>query len=142
MCWLLYFCVFFFFSSRRRHTRCALVTGVQTCALPIYLAENHLEIVVGDVAEPRLGLDAKDFDSLAGRVDHIVHCGALVNHMPSYADLFGPNVAGIAQLIALALEGRLKRFDYISSIAVARLLEPGPVIGQTDLERTRVNPRP
>src|SRR3546814_6256685 len=26
----------FFFSSRRRHTRCALVTGVQTCALPIY----------------------------------------------------------------------------------------------------------
>src|SRR3546814_3371879 len=28
----------FFFSSRRRHTRCALVTGVQTCALPICLA--------------------------------------------------------------------------------------------------------
>src|SRR3546814_3225082 len=28
-------CVFFF-SSRRRHTRCALVTGVQTCALPIW----------------------------------------------------------------------------------------------------------
>src|SRR3546814_5606648 len=30
------FCLFFF-SSRRRHTRCALVTGVQTCALPISL---------------------------------------------------------------------------------------------------------
>src|SRR3546814_632819 len=29
----MFFC--FFFSSRRRHTRCALVTGVQTCALPI-----------------------------------------------------------------------------------------------------------
>src|SRR3546814_1886193 len=29
------FVVLFFFSSRRRHTRCALVTGVQTCALPI-----------------------------------------------------------------------------------------------------------
>src|SRR3546814_257221 len=28
--------ILFFFSSRRRHTRCALVTGVQTCALPIY----------------------------------------------------------------------------------------------------------
>src|SRR3546814_6308660 len=27
----------FFFSSRRRHTSCALVTGVQTCALPIFL---------------------------------------------------------------------------------------------------------
>src|SRR3546814_5594017 len=30
------FCCNFFFSSRRRHTRCALVTGVQTCALPIW----------------------------------------------------------------------------------------------------------
>src|SRR3546814_10539665 len=28
--------VLFFFSSRRRHTRCALLTGVQTCALPIW----------------------------------------------------------------------------------------------------------
>src|SRR3546814_12715498 len=37
-----------FVSSRRRHTRCALVTGVQTCALPIY------------------------FDDAAGRVDKIV----------------------------------------------------------------------
>src|SRR3546814_833573 len=32
----------FFFSSRRRHTICALVTGVQTCALPISPAELHL----------------------------------------------------------------------------------------------------
>src|SRR3546814_17828549 len=33
--WCFYLYVFFVFSSRRRHTRCALVTGVQTCALPI-----------------------------------------------------------------------------------------------------------
>src|SRR3546814_412942 len=32
---VVFFVCFFFFSSRRRHTRCALVTGVQTCALPI-----------------------------------------------------------------------------------------------------------
>src|SRR3546814_3701217 len=31
----------FFFSSRRRHTRCALVTGVQTCALPIFHHVPH-----------------------------------------------------------------------------------------------------
>src|SRR3546814_10465429 len=35
--WLL-----FFFSSRRRHTRCALVTGVQTRALPIFDATLEL----------------------------------------------------------------------------------------------------
>src|SRR3546814_1080259 len=32
----LFYYVLFFFSSRRRHTMCALVTGVQTCALPIF----------------------------------------------------------------------------------------------------------
>src|SRR3546814_1917955 len=32
----------FFFSSRRRHTRCALVTGVQTCALPIWAPGSGL----------------------------------------------------------------------------------------------------
>src|SRR3546814_14052832 len=36
--------IYFFFSSRRRHTRCALVTGVQTCALPISLDLLLLEI--------------------------------------------------------------------------------------------------
>src|SRR3546814_9427070 len=36
----------FFFSSRRRHTRCALVTGVQTCALPISPCGRRLEHVL------------------------------------------------------------------------------------------------
>src|SRR3546814_5038428 len=38
--------MFFFFTSRRRHTRCALVTGVQTCALPIF---THVSNVLGTV---------------------------------------------------------------------------------------------
>src|SRR3546814_2980395 len=42
--------VVFFFSSRRRHTRCALVTGVQTCALPIYALADH---VPAEVMEDR-----------------------------------------------------------------------------------------
>src|SRR3546814_10908465 len=37
-----YLLCMFFFSSRRRHTRCALVTGVQTCALPISPAAAFL----------------------------------------------------------------------------------------------------
>src|SRR3546814_4528534 len=38
----------FFFSSRRRHTRCALVTGVQTCALPISM--NAQRVRLGDLS--------------------------------------------------------------------------------------------
>src|SRR3546814_1612981 len=34
----------FFFSSRRRHTRCALVTGVQTCALPISRLQSQGQV--------------------------------------------------------------------------------------------------
>src|SRR3546814_8130358 len=53
--------ILFFFSSRRRHTRCALVTGVQTCALPIsvidflpYKVGNHIPslMVMPPGAEP------------------------------------------------------------------------------------------
>src|SRR3546814_2173406 len=61
-------CCKFFFASRRRHTRCALVTGVQTCALPIwatfiprYLA--LLEAGGSDAPEAllaRLGVDFRD----------------------------------------------------------------------------------
>src|SRR3546814_6586040 len=42
---IFYYLLCFFFSSRRRHTRCALVTGVQTCALPILVRSRHHEIV-------------------------------------------------------------------------------------------------
>src|SRR3546814_9857168 len=41
--WLFLSVVDFFFSSRRRHTSCAVVTGVQTCALPIYERNYHFE---------------------------------------------------------------------------------------------------
>src|SRR3546814_13033373 len=41
---------FFFFSSRRRHTRCALVTGVQTCALPISVRFAAWGLLDGGVA--------------------------------------------------------------------------------------------
>src|SRR3546814_6152596 len=64
----------FFFSSRRRHTRCALVTGFQTCALPISLLnplkrshqiEKRLVVLarddapVGKAAAVHIGLDTK-----------------------------------------------------------------------------------
>src|SRR3546814_7952007 len=44
------FSFFFFFSSRRRHTRCALVTGVQTCALPISASPPAGESLIVDPA--------------------------------------------------------------------------------------------
>src|SRR3546814_2880428 len=61
-----------FFSSRRRHTRCALVTGVQTCALPIC---QLCRTVAQSALDTKIGFPAK------GLVQHVtndnfVQCGA------------------------------------------------------------------
>src|SRR3546814_3873237 len=53
-----------FFSSRRRHTRCALVTGVQTCALPISPALSSLDRLAA-----RVGLQPDMADHLLHALD-------------------------------------------------------------------------
>src|SRR3546814_6910730 len=58
----------FVFSSRRRHTRCALVTGVQTCALPIFdwkVREGYLKDVMPFTFPTILG------NELAGTIEEI-----------------------------------------------------------------------
>src|SRR3546814_8125116 len=67
MCYVLSF----FFSSRRRHTRCALVTGVQTCALPISGKRTLVMLALGNgryqPAEVRTGMEANgETEILAG----------------------------------------------------------------------------
>src|SRR3546814_14113616 len=59
-------CSCFFFSSRRRHTRCALVTGVQTCALPIYAS------IIST-------LQARDYVRLEGKAFSPTDVGLIVN---------------------------------------------------------------
>src|SRR3546814_10725069 len=58
-------CVSFcFFASRRRHTRCALVTGVQTCALPIFGFDNRDAAM--RMADYLLDLGHRRFATVAG----------------------------------------------------------------------------
>src|SRR3546814_4878082 len=55
--------MFFFFSSRRRHTRCALVTGVQTCALPISAGKTAVILAEAQVvahAQLFIGVETAD----------------------------------------------------------------------------------
>src|SRR3546814_3754181 len=54
--------MFFFFSSRRRHTSCALVTGVQTCALPI----SNGVFTPGAVASPLGTVNITGFTPVTG----------------------------------------------------------------------------
>src|SRR3546814_2546999 len=74
-----------FFSSRRRHTRCALVTGVQTCALPIYSTyvgnvciNRFIQIDTGNLFEG-LKRIAKDVSANANNdlIEHAFRMGYL-----------------------------------------------------------------
>ncbi len=82
-------------------------------------AKDHLICIAGDLSAPRLGLSTGRWEDLAEKVDVITHVGALVNHRMPYRQLFQPNVAGTAELIALALTTRKKRIVNISTVAAA-----------------------
>src|SRR3546814_7367789 len=74
LCFRLVFYGCFFFSSRRRHTRCALVTGVQTCALPIsplhgvfvirLKAPREGETVIEDAVQGRVVVQNAELDDM------------------------------------------------------------------------------
>src|SRR3546814_7793045 len=70
----------FCFSSRRRHTRCALVTGVQTCALPI----SDVDEYAGDAGPAPASRDecVRALPHIVGLPLHRVGCGA----WPAYAE--------------------------------------------------------
>src|SRR3546814_8001892 len=72
---------FFFFSSRRRHTICALVTGVQTCSLPICLEFMGKTVSYATVSD-LIDRAAKGFQQLG--VGPGVHVGLFLPNTPHY----------------------------------------------------------
>jgi fatty acid CoA ligase FadD9 len=97
------------------------------------LAADHLEVLAGDIAEPRLGLDEATWERLTGEVDLVVHAGALVNHVLPYRHLFDANVLGTAELIRLSMTERLKPITFVSSIAVSRSHKGQPLDEDSDV---------
>lgn len=88
------------------------------------LSKNgRLEVIPGDLIQPRSGLSAERWERLAADVDTIVHNGALVNHAFSYAQLFEPNVLGTVEMMRLALLRRRKSLAFVSSVGVASGLD-------------------
>src|SRR3546814_6644867 len=112
----------FFFSSRRRHTRCALVTGVQTCALPIS--------VLGAAA----GLDAEQGAKLhlAARMMAAVDALRLPHQLverqvEQFGDLVArPVVAGLGHAMASNACARSAMMSSICSIPTDTRTTSGP----------------
>ena len=79
---------------------------------------ERLEVVLGDLAQPRLGLDSDQFAALGQGLGGILHNGAQLSQMASYAQLAAANVAGTRELLRLATAGSPLRLELISSVAV------------------------
>lgn len=87
--------------------------------------ETRVEVLVGDITEPELGLDVDGYADLAERVDVIYHCAAQVDWVRGYGLLYRMNVGGVLAMIRLACRGPAKRLIFVSSVAVCYSLN-GP----------------
>ncbi|WP_329102161.1 amino acid adenylation domain-containing protein [Micromonospora sp. NBC_01699] len=87
--------------------------------------------VPGDLGEPGLGLDRRDFDALADRTDLVLHNGGLVNFLMPYDRLRPANVNGTLEVLRLATAGRPTAVQVVSTLGV--FLTPDRV-GGTVLE--------
>ncbi|KAI8321745.1 L-aminoadipate-semialdehyde dehydrogenase [Martensiomyces pterosporus] len=76
---------------------------------------SRVRAVVGDLAQPRLGLSDEDWTLCAEKVDAIVHNGALVHWVYPYEKLRAPNVLSTLEVLKLAQEHHTKPMTFVSS---------------------------
>ncbi|MFE5619677.1 thioester reductase domain-containing protein, partial [Streptomyces sp. NPDC056524] len=79
---------------------------------------DRLSVIVGDLAEPRLGLSDEDFDRLAETVDVVYHNGAQVHWLHPYQSLKASNVGGTEEVLRLAARHRTVPVHYVSTVGV------------------------
>lgn len=83
------------------------------------LAPERVRPIVGDLAQPRLGLSPQTFAALAQETDTIVHNGAQLHHLAPYAQLKASNVGSTVAMLQLATTTKPKWIHYISTLVAA-----------------------
>ena len=80
-------------------------------------AASRVRVVCGDLERPRLGVGKEEWARLSRDVDVVIHNGAAVHWLYPYASLRASNVLSAMDCLALATEGRVKRFTFVSSVS-------------------------
>ncbi|GAA3851416.1 hypothetical protein GCM10022227_05860 [Streptomyces sedi] len=97
------------------------------------IEEERLTVVVGDLAEERLGLDEERFDALARTVDVVYHAGASVHWLKPYQALRDANVRGTREILRLAARHRTVPVHHVSTVGVFEgPVTPGVPLRVTD----------
>src|SRR3546814_2608700 len=101
----------FFFSSRRRHTRCALVTGVQTCALPIFpgavLGNPDGKVTLVEFSDYACGYCRKSLPDVAELMKNNPDLRIVIRELPIISP-HSPEAAKMA--LAAAEQGKFSQF--------------------------------
>ncbi|HEY9810873.1 MAG TPA: amino acid adenylation domain-containing protein [Halomicronema sp.] len=79
---------------------------------------NRIIPVVGDLAQPLLGLSQEKFKEMASQIDAIYHNGAFVKFTYPYSYLKPANVLGTQEILRLACQNKLKPVHFISTVSV------------------------
>ncbi|WP_432809665.1 amino acid adenylation domain-containing protein [Pantanalinema sp. GBBB05] len=90
--------------------------------------------VLGDLAQPTLGMGSEQFTELADRIDTVYHNGADVNFFKPYSQLKATNVLGTQEVLRFACQGRLKPVHYISTLAIFGGPADQPIRENTPIE--------
>jgi amino acid adenylation domain-containing protein/thioester reductase-like protein len=90
----------------------------QQYLLPSDRLEKRVVPVLGDLAQPLLGISEQQFAELAANIDTIYHNGAFVNLTYPYAALRAANVLGTQEILKLASRDRVKPVHFISTLDV------------------------
>src|SRR3546814_8267721 len=80
----MYVILLFFFSSRRRHTKCALVTVVQTCALPISLSYSGMVSKALDLGVSIADVEKVNREIYAGVGNRLTNMASIIQKMPCH----------------------------------------------------------
>lgn len=80
-----------------------------------WASEGVLEVIVGDLEKPKLGMSDSDYNRVAENADLIIHNGARVHWLMPYENLKAANVQSTVEAIKLCSHGRAKRLAFISS---------------------------
>lgn len=104
--------------SSEREGKERLISTMQEKGIWKEAYDPRLQVIIGDLNQPKLGLSDETRMYLAENIDVIFHLGASVNWISSYTSQAKSNVWGFIELLKLATLGRTIPIHYTSSMCV------------------------
>jgi thioester reductase-like protein len=98
--------------------RLRLQNNLKTYKLWRNTYDSQIIPILGNLAEPLMGLSSEKFNQLASEIDVIYHNGAQLSYVHSYAQLKATNVIGTKTVLGFAVLKKIKPMHFVSSVAV------------------------